>query len=145
REDKHGRRKGVYYGRFQPDAVRQLTHNVYSLVIHYINTYIQDHPFLDPLGDQDEFDLDSELKIVAFTRHAGYKDRPVVHEVNRIRELYRLDLGRINAALSGLASLVPEWRAEHLELSAYPKVMGSLVGDINESLVSDAYGYNATT
>ncbi len=145
REDKHGRRKGVYYGRFQPDAVRQLTHNVYSLVIHYINTYIQDHPFLDPLGDQDEFDLDSELKIVAFTRHAGYKDRPVVHEVNRIRELYRLDLGRIKAALSGLASLVPEWRAEHLELSAYPKVMGSLVGDINESLISDAYGYNATT
>lgn len=131
--DAQGNRKAVYYHRNQPDAVRMVTHQDYSVVVAYVLAYASDQAGwtnIDTLG------------IEFYMRKSGYV-RPLVNENNRIKELYKLSDEDIVRAMLGVDSVVPAWRAEQLEASAYAEIMRSNAGEITPAMVQAAYGYNA--
>lgn len=131
--DANARFKGVYYHRNKEDAVRQVTHKDYAVAVPYVLAYRSVVP---------GWDNPDELVIRAHVRKSGY-DRPLVHEANRIRELYKLPDAEILPAMIGVNAVVPEWNADFLENSAYTKIMRSQVIEVTPELVQDAYGYNA--
>jgi hypothetical protein len=133
KKDEAGRFNGLYYHRNQLDAVRQVTHADYAIAIPYIDSYA---------NSQEGWDNRADLTIRLHLRKSGYR-RPLVNETNRIKELYKLPDAEILAAMIGIDSTVPEWRAAHLEAASYTKIMRSPIKDVTTAVVQDAFGYNA--
>lgn len=129
----NGRYRGVLYHRNKEKSVRMLTHRDYSVPVSTVLAY----------GQKYGWDDMKECSIVAFVRHGGW-NRPLIDENNRIKELYKLPDADIRAAMTGVNSLVNNWKAATLEASAYSAIMRSRSLDVFEKLVLDAYGYNAT-
>ncbi len=129
---------GYFYPKNQLDAMRMITHRDYSLTSEYVN-YIA-RCITEDLGiDGSDF---SEYQITLKIRQGGY-NRPLIHDANRIQELYKLSDTQITMSMSGVNSLVPVWNAAHLEAAAYPLVMREGFGDITIEQVEQAYGYNS--
>lgn len=129
----NGRFQGMYYHRNAEtrDALRQLTHNDYSICVPYIIAY----------ADSQGWDTNN-MVVRLQVRKSGYH-RSLVYETNRIRELYKLPSDEILSAMIGIDAVVPEWQADHLESSAYTKIMGATIPEITPTLVQDALGYNS--
>ena len=130
-----GRFDGVYYHKNNDDALRQVTHRDYSVVVDYVVHYQQQ------MQAQGWTNLNA-LKVKLFIRHSGY-ERPLVFEHHRIQELYKLPEHDRRDAMVGLDSTVACWRAEELENSPYVQIMDARKRQIDINLVRDAYGYNA--
>lgn len=134
-EDKdNGQYEGVYYHRNMKDAIRMVTHKDYSLPVSTLHAFEHEH--------RDRWGEDGELTVRLYIRKAGFK-RPLIFEHNRIFELYRMSPEDVNRAMLGIDSTVPEWRAEHLENSAYVKLMRNRNDRLDEIQVQNAYGYNS--
>jgi hypothetical protein len=133
KKNPQGRFNGLYFHRNQRDAVRQVTHVDFSVAIPYLDSFINTLEGWTDLND---------LTIRLHMRHSGYR-RPLVHEANRIKELYKLPDTEIINAMAGIDAVVPEWTAAHLEASAYTKIMRSNTMEITPALVQSAFGYNA--
>ena len=127
--------KGVLVPRNDIKNVRQLTHNSYSIRSDILHNLSNAHPFLK------DFD---NCQLMAVVRQGGFT-RGLIHQSNRINELYRLDRNEILQAISGVNSLVPEWEAANLESSSYVTIMRSKIKDITKPMLKDAYGYNAAS
>ena len=125
--------KGVFFNRYMKDSMRMITHNAWSLNVDYINSLINDH----------QFNVNN-VEVMLVLRQ-GALLRGLVHQKNRIEELYRLGRVTILNILAGSITAVPEWHASALEASAYCELMGVDEFEITEDLVVDAYGYNAIT
>jgi hypothetical protein len=69
----------------------------------------------------------------------------LVHQHTRIEELFKLPEKVVFSALTGVNSLLEEWKASTLEKDAYATLIGADSKAIVEDLVFDAYGYNAIT
>lgn len=124
---------GIYFHKNNDDAFRQVTHRDYSVAVPYVVTYQNTNPTWNNL---------SMLTIRIVIRQAGW-DRPLVSEVNRINQLYKMpDQDIINAFL-GINSTVQYWRAPWLEASDYVTIMDSLANQVSLDLVEGAYGYYA--
>lgn len=131
--------RGIYYHKNNVNALRNVTHRDYSVVIPYVLEYArilgrtQTPPKnLDP----------NTLYIRLHIRKSGY-NRPLVFEANRIHELYKMQDIDIVKAMLGIDSTVPNWRADVLEASGYTRVMQAHMNDVTPELVQEAYGYNA--
>lgn len=136
-EDEFGRLKGYYYHRNNIDSHRMVTHRDYAIVVEYFNyiaTKLNEDISSTPLDFRN-------LKLEVVIRDAGYF-RPLIYDNARLFELYKLPSEKILAAMTGVHSTVPEWRADVLENNAYSKLMRSYYPDINLQMVQDAYGYN---
>jgi hypothetical protein len=129
---------GLYYHRNAPVATRMVTHRDYSLpvsfVSHYANKLISLHVETPPVT--------SGLKILVFIRNSGYSRR-LIHEANKIHELYKLPDYKLVQALVGINSTVPHWTASHLEASAYSSLMGASLSQLTLPNIKNAYGYNS--
>lgn len=125
--------KGVYVTRFKESTIRQMTHNCYSLDSAITRNLLISHPFLVSWTD---------LEVMLVVRNGGMR-KGVGHQAVRIEELYKLKRESILEAMSGVNSLVPEWRADYLESSDYCKIMRSQLHEISDEMVERAYGYNA--
>lgn len=127
--------KGVYYHRNaeSADAVRQITHRDWSVPVAYVAGY---------QAGQEGWDDANDLVLRAHIRHAGFA-RPLVNEANRINELYKLTDEEILRAMNSIDAVVPEWHVDHLESSAYTRLMGADSVDITPQLAQQAFGYNA--
>ena len=123
----------VFYNQKQFDALRNLTHVDYSIPVDYVNYYSNSVPGFTNLRN---------LEIVLYVKWSGVP-RPLVFDINRIHELYKMSYTYTNRAMLGIDSTVPYWRAPHLEKANYPKIMGADCCDITVDMVRDAYGYNA--
>ena len=135
-----GKHKGVYFHKNEADAVRQVTHRDYAMVVPYVVGYAEQVAAGLGLAANT---LDAQtLKIRLHIRKSGYQ-RALVFENNRIKELIKLSNTQQVNAMLGIDSTVPNWRADVLEASAYPKIMGSKSSEITAQLVQTAYGYNA--
>jgi hypothetical protein len=135
---KSGISKGLYYHRNNRSSHRQLTHRDYSIRVDYVNNLINKLSDILKLPGINLADFYIDLNV----RHAGYV-RPLVHDNNRIFELYKLDYAsRINAMV-GLNSTCPVWKAENLEVSAYATLMNKQENLISMDIVQRALGYNA--
>lgn len=130
-----GRFEGVYYHKNNDDALRQVTHRDYAIVVDYVVGYQQ------AMQSQGWSNVNN-LKVQLFIRHSGYA-RPLVFEHHRIQELYKLPEADRLDAMVGLDSTVPQWRAEALENSPYVQIMDARKRHVDTELVRDAYGYNA--
>lgn len=130
-----GNYKGIYVHRNFDNCLRQVTHNAYALKAAYLDTYAGIHDFLASVPDD---------QLVLNVREAGFK-RGLIHQNNRIEELYRMDYATIVNAMVGVNATVNVWKAETLEVSAYTEIMRSTVAEITDVMIEDAYGYNALT
>lgn len=127
--------KGVVLSRYLKSSVRQITHNCYSIDSAVVRAVMDSQEWLGSLTD---------IEIQLVIRHGGLP-RGLNQQAVRIEDLYRLDRTGILEAMQGVNSLMPEWRAEFLENSAYCNIMRSELTDITESIVETAYGYNAAS
>jgi len=125
--------KGLYYHKNNPDAVRMVTHQDYSVPVQYLASYAQAHP---------EFVNIDEMKLVVQIRNSGY-ERPLISEHHHIQDLYKLDDDDLVAAMVGINSIVDVWAAPNLENSEYCAIMRAELGTLTIKQVQDAYGYNA--
>lgn len=128
-------KRGVLYHRNNKDAVRQLTHRDYSIVVPYVAGYTEVHPFLQEVPLKNQF-------VEMFIRKSGFQ-RGTVFVHNRIHDLYKLPYRHKVSAMLGVRSNVDVWRADQLELSAYSQVMSMDEAPRDKQLIEDAYGYNA--
>jgi hypothetical protein len=132
--------RGVYYHKNQVDAVRQLTHESYTLTEQYIEGYINDNPWLD--ANDPTYPLEEPF-ILARIRHSGW-NRALVWEHMHLREMIKLGYADFMEALTGSQSNVPMWRAEYIENSKYNMIQRAWdENDFTWQDVFEAYGYNA--
>lgn len=129
--------KGVYVHKNAADTVRMLSHRDYAVPVSYLHAYFPH--FADPVTGT--WNLDN-LYLRMHVRKSGW-NRALVPEHHRIHELYKMADADIRAAMLGIDSTVSVWRAPELELSKYPKIMGSKPNDIDNDMVKEAYGYHA--
>lgn len=126
--------RGVYYHRNRLDSLRMLTHQDYSIPVDYLRGYQTAYPEYWPqLG---------KMIVRLCIRDSGLV-HGLIPEHHRIFELYRLSDEKIKRAMLGVDSTVPEWRADALEQSYYPKIMRWRNNRLDPLDVQKAYGYNA--
>lgn len=131
--ERDGSYRGVYIDRLNENSIRMVTHNSYAIYTEIINNLLIDNEWLSDL---------SKLHFMVTVRHGGLK-RGLISQATKLEELYRLERSEILQAMTGVNSVIPEWRAEYLENSNYNKVMSLPAEKINEDMVENAYGYNA--
>ena len=107
--------KGVTYHHNDGIWLRQLTHKDYSMPVAKVQELVSENPEWSDL---------SNLVVRMYTRHSGY-DRPLVADVSRIWELYRLTSTQILDCMTGVDAHNPIWRAESLEQSNYVQFMSA--------------------
>lgn len=133
------RYKSVFYHKNSSDAMRNLTHRDYSIVVpyivHYRDVFQKNFPSSTVIDPDDLF---VRLQI----RKSGYH-RPLVFENSRIHELYKMGDVDIVKAMLGIDSTVEVWRAPNLEKAGYTEIMRSDCNDVTNQLVTAGYGYNA--
>ena len=134
-----GHHSGLFYHKNSSDAFRSLTHRDYSATVGYISQYWTK---LQSLVLPTDVILKEDLYIRLHVRKSGYQ-RNLVFENNRIHELYKMQDVDISRAMLGIDSTVSNWKAENLENSSYTKVMRVTSNEVTNSLVEQAYGYNA--
>lgn len=127
--------KGVYMDRSRNDTLRMLTHNAYSVRKDQVDRLVSENAF---------FTTPSQIQIMLVVREGGMQ-RGLTQQHSRIEELYRLSYAQIKAAICTDTSPVQEWTAVELEKSAYCRIMGLTAQEITDTLIDDAYGYNAAT
>ena len=128
--------KGVYLNRVKDYAVRMVTHSAYSIDAGLVEHYINIHEFLNSVDD---------CYIFMQVRQGGMLSG-LLNQKNRIEELYRMNLPMgIEQVMVDTLSLVPEWRADELEASAYTQLMRADFMQLQLELVQEAYGYSAVT
>lgn len=124
---------GIYYHKNNDNAFRQVTHRDYSVNVPYVVTYQSSNPSWTNLA---------LLNLRLVIRNAGF-DRPLVYDVNRIQDLYRMSDTQIAEAFTGIDSTLSYWQAAVLEDSDYIDIMDATQSTISLDTVEGAYGYYA--
>ena len=126
---------GVAIDPYNHTAVRQITHDAWSITEDSVNLLTQQHPKLPPKNT---------LSIMVKVRNGGM-DRGIGLQANRVEELYHLSHAQRLEAMAGVNATVKEWQVAELENSTYIQLMGAQLKDITDEMVEDAYGYNGAT
>lgn len=136
KKETNGNYDGLYYHRNRENSLRMLTHRDYSIPSTYVKGFVKD----DAVWQNDASDLIVRVQV----RESGY-DRPLVHEANRIHEMYKLSDKDILRALQGLDSVLKEWTADWLEASLYTYLMSCWYHELNADDSIKALGHNSMT
>lgn len=129
--------KGLFYHKNQQKSVRMLTHRDYSISVdYYVNLANKLKELFGETLTLNDFYI--QLNI----RKSGY-NRPIVFEDLRIKEMYKLPDTDIVNAINSVDANVWFWKAEDLEDSYYTEIMRQQYNHITETMVKNAYGYNA--
>lgn len=136
--------RGVYYHRNNSNAVRQLTHRDYSLVVNYISKYISDNNQNNKYLDRKIFKDMHDVYIEAYIRR-GRRDRNLVYNSSMIHELYKLPFDYRVGAILGVNSNVSVWRADQLEQSPFMNLVGSDKVIFDTDKVIEGYGYHSVS
>lgn len=126
------RRRGRYYYRNIPSAVRMITHQDYSVSASHVNAYVdQEAGFVDPMGWQ----------IMIVYRASGYSAKSLINESARLNEFFKLPSDKRLMALQGINSTVDWWKAANLENSSLSVLFGERPFAFTTKQVEDALGY----
>lgn len=134
---------GVCYHRSNGIWVRMLTHKDYSVPVGTIEALAAEHPedtrYLGPEGKwpSDLWNDIESLTLKVIVRHGGY-ERPLIKDVSRTEELYKLSSDNIVRAMTGADSVANCWLAANLEKSKYVGFMG--LTDIK--VIPKGYGFD---
>lgn len=115
-----GNYSGLTYHHNQGTWMRQLTHRDYSIPVTRVQELIAANAGWNGIGD---------TYVKLYIRHGAY-ERPLVADVSRIWELYRLKDSDIVLNMTGTGANNPIWRAEALERSAYVEFMSAAPKEI---------------
>ncbi len=132
-KDVNGIEKGVLFHKNVSGLFRMLSHSDYSIPTTAVESLAS--------NQANWMDIQS-LYIRANIRKSG-TNRPLISEANRLTELYKLPDATIVELMTGLNSVVPNWKASELEKAKYPLIMRSDRYSVTLDLVTQAYGYNA--
>lgn len=130
--------KALYLNRNLAKNHRMITHCDYALSTDACTSIANE---LATLLKEPGLDT-SEYEVLVHVREGGY-DRALVHDNDRLFELYKLPSGMVTQALTGGHISMPMWTAAKLEKSAYTELMRVQGQDVNIDLVERAYGYNS--
>lgn len=128
----------LYYHRNKSDAIRQLTHQDYSISATYVQFLIGQLLAIEGTGVSTENDI--EIVVLYRATKWQFKLGP---NVSRINDLYLLENpAKILAAMVGTNATVKEWSAPELEASAANIVLNGIFQELNTETVRNALGYN---
>lgn len=130
--------KGLYYHYNRKSNHRMVTHRDWSfdsVMVESVATGLRD--LLNKPTENIE-----DYYVMVMVRSAGV-ERQLNFEDNRIHDLYKLPYADRVAAMVGVDSTVPFWRAESLEASKYVEFLGRRYQEVTYLDVQRAYGYNA--
>lgn len=128
--------RGVMLDRFRRKNIRQITHNAWSVRQDACIALSTQHEVLSNIN---------LCEIMVVVRNGGMR-HGLEYQHNRIEELYHLPYEEIVQSMAEVESNLSIWQAPELERSAYITLMSAIKGsDITQSMVEDAYGYNAAT
>lgn len=129
---------GLYYHRNHQDAIRQLTHQDYSLASDYVEFLINRLIEYNKKNTTNKKDIE----IIVNYRKTQWVC-PLGATSSRINELYLLeDPVKITNAMIGVNSSIPEWNARNLEQSPLNHLLGSSYLSLTREKVREALGYN---
>lgn len=130
--------QGLYYHRNSADAIRQLTHQDYSLTAIYVDFLINQLISFDKSNKSTPRDMD----ILVCYRETRWKFK-LGPTSSRIKDLYLLeDPEKILQAMTGAQSTIKEWSAPELEKSATNMVLNATFQELTTELVREGLGYN---
>lgn len=98
----------------------------------------------DLMSANDWLDTSEDVYLMVVVRQGGMI-RGLVHQHTRIEELLKLPENVVLSALSGVNSLMEEWKAATLEQDDYATIIAAEDKAIIADRVFNAYGYNAIT
>lgn len=126
------RRKGRYYYRNVPSAVRMITHQDFSIPVMSVVAYEDlEANFTDVLNWQ----------VMVVYRLSGYSQKRLEHDHSRLNEFFRLPIDKRLRALQGIDSTIPWWRASALEASDLSVLFGERPFSFTTDQVENALGY----
>lgn len=130
-----GQFTGIMIPHRRSDSIVQLTNIVHAIRIDTIEDLVNQHSWLDN---------NVNLTIMVVIRQGGMV-RGLTHQNTRIEELMTLGAAEQTAALTGINSVMPEWKAASLENDSYANLISIRGQEITDDLIFNAYGYNAIT
>lgn len=136
--EKDGQTYGRYLHHNRQRNLRQVTHRDYSVPVDNVQMLVE---ALKAQLNYPELEF-QDANVRLYIRNSGY-NRPLVFSHDRLHELYKLSDTDVRAAMVGMDSLVPFWRADVLEQSNYIKMMRSREVDLTTEVIEDGFGYNA--
>lgn len=116
--------------------LRQLTHRDFSLETSYIYDYGVTNP--------DWWAETGDVKLRIYVRNPALGNK-VEFDANRILEMYQMSDAQIISAMVGPDDSLDIWKASNLENSPYSRLINARPENITRKLVTDAYGYNASS
>ena len=125
---------GVLFHRNDVKNVRQVTNCDYGLNTNVVQNVIDNHKQFQ--------EQNGKLSIVAYYRKQ-WKSQKMLYVHNRLHELNKLPYKNRLAAMVGLVSNIPEWRADQLENSWLMKGIGLPHAVCDLAIVEQVFGYNA--
>ena len=131
-------KQSLYYHRNNINAVRQLTHQDFSIHSDYVNYLVNQLISIDTTKASTESDM--EIHVVYRDTQWKFKLGPTT---SRINDLYLLeDPEKILLAMTGIHNTIPEWSANELEKSATNIVLNSIYQELDTLKIREALGYN---
>jgi len=128
---------GRYYNRNAADSHRNITYRDYAVPTTYVQSVMNAlAEWVSIAGDTANMML--ELKL----RNSGWR-RTQYYNANRTHELFKINLTKRNAVMTGVSSVMPTWSAAALEASNPMKLMGVYRENLTLALTQLGYGYNA--
>jgi len=130
--------QGLYYHYNRKSNHRMVTHRDWSLdagMVESVATGLMN--LLQKVGENIE-----DYYVTVMVRDTGVV-RQLNFEDSRIHDLYKLPYETRVAAMVGVDSTVPFWRAEALEASKYVEFLSRRYDEVQFIDVQQAYGYNA--
>lgn len=131
-------KQGMYYHRNNENAIRQLTHQDYSLCAEYAENVISNLLALDKTATS----RPDDFEVVVVYRNTKWRFE-LGQTSSRIKDLYALeDVDAIFMAMTGVNSNIPEWTARELERSSTNLVLNSRLQGLTVSSVREGLGYH---
>ncbi len=116
------------------DPIKTLTNKSHALRADVITDLINKNNWL----------VGRDIHLMVVIRQGGML-RGLIHQNTRIEELFKLPEDIVESAMTGVNSLLTEWKASSLETDDYAKIVEAKREAIVDDVVFNAYGYNAMT
>lgn len=96
------------------------------------------------LMNKNDWLVGKDVHLMVVIRQGGML-RGLIHQNTRIEELFKLPEDVVQSAMTGVNSVMDEWKASTLETDDYAKIVEAKREAIVDDVVFNAYGYNAMT
>lgn len=133
--DTHGAFRGLCIPMLRINPITTITNKTHAIRTDTITDLMTSNDWM----------VDSQNVYLMVVIRQGGMLRGLVHQHTRIEELFKLPEPIVMSALTGVNSLLDEWKASTLEQDDYATIIEATDKAIVPDIVFNAYGYNAIT